>query len=89
VASLLRGAIAQRTADLTTLVDEAKRTGGIDPALDTLSIVRFCHAVGFGFLLFGAVDLGRPQAEPWEELITRLVGAVAEPEPGPADADPP
>lgn len=87
VATLLRGAIAQRTADLTTLVDEAKRTGGIDPGLDTLSIVRFCHAVGFGFLLFGAVDLDRPLAEPWEALITRLVGAVAEPEPD--DTDPP
>jgi AcrR family transcriptional regulator len=79
VAVMLRGAIEQRTDQLTTLVDEAKRTGGIDPSLDTLSIVRFCHAVGFGFLLFGAVELGRPQAEPWEALINRLVGAVAEP----------
>ena len=30
------------------------------PGLDTESIVRFCHAVGFGFLLFGAVDLDLP-----------------------------
>jgi AcrR family transcriptional regulator len=79
VAAMLRGAIEQRTEQLTALVDEAKRTGGIDQSLDTLSIVRFCHAVGFGFLLFGAVDLDRPQPEPWESLINRLVGAVAEP----------
>ena len=48
------------------------------PTLDTLSIVRFCHAVAFGFLLFGAVDLERARRpEPWEELIDRLVGAGA------------
>jgi hypothetical protein len=46
--------------------------------------VRFCHAVGLGFLLFGAIDLPRPSARPWETLIDRLVGAVAEP-----DAEPP
>jgi TetR/AcrR family transcriptional regulator, repressor for uid operon len=80
VAQLLRGVIAHRTRELTTLVDDAKRDGGIDPALDTLSIVRFCHAVGFGFLLLGAVDLDLPAPEPWEALIERLVGAVAEPD---------
>jgi AcrR family transcriptional regulator len=84
VAGLLRAAIAQRTAQLTELVDDAKRTGDIDPALDTLSIVRFCHAVGFGFLLLGAADVDRPKAEPWEVLIERLVASAAEPpqEPG-------
>jgi AcrR family transcriptional regulator len=79
VARLLRQAIAHRTDELTLLIDEAKRTGGVDPRLDTMSIVRFCHAVAFGFLLLGAVDLDRPDAPPWEELIIRLVGAVADP----------
>ena len=79
VAGMLLRVIDSRTEALTALVDDAKRTGAIDPSLDTLSIVRFCHAVGFGFLLFGAVDLGRPRPEPWEVLIDRLVGAVAEP----------
>lgn len=79
VAEMLLRVIESRTEALTALVDDAKRTGGIDPSLDTLSIVRFCHAVGFGFLLFGAVNLGRPRPEPWEVLIDRLVGAVAEP----------
>jgi TetR/AcrR family transcriptional repressor of uid operon len=80
VARLLRKAITRRTEELTLLVEEAKRVGDIDPNLDTLSIVRFCHAVAFGFLLLGAVDLDRPKAPPWEELIRRLVGAVADPD---------
>jgi len=79
VAVMLRRVVEQRSDALTELVEEAKSTGGIDPALDTLSIVRFCHAVGLGFLLFGPIDLGRPRPEPWEILIARLVGAVAEP----------
>jgi AcrR family transcriptional regulator len=79
VAVMLRRVVEQRSDALTELVEEAKSTGGIDPALDTLSIVRFCHAVGLGFLLFGPIDLGRPRPEPWEILIARLVDAVAEP----------
>jgi AcrR family transcriptional regulator len=79
VATNLRRGIEERTHELTALVDDAKRTGAIDPSLDTLSIVRFCHAVGFGFLVFGALEVDRPQAGPWEALITRLVGAVAAP----------
>ncbi len=61
VAVMLRRVIEQRAENLIELIADGKRTGGIDPALDTLSIVRFCHAVGLGFLLFGAVDLGRPR----------------------------
>jgi hypothetical protein len=38
--------------------------------------VRFCHAVGFGFLLFRAVDLHLPAPGPWEDLIARLVDAL-------------
>lgn len=76
VAGMIRRLVEERTSKFVTLVDDAKRTGDIDPGLDTLSIVRFCHAVGFGFLLFGALDLDRPQAHPWEALIHRLVGAV-------------
>jgi AcrR family transcriptional regulator len=94
VAAMLRRVIEQRAEPLMELIADAKRTGGIDPALDTLSIIRFCHAVGLGFLLFGAVDLGRPQAAPWQILIERLVGAVADPnyqpKPGPEQgAEPP
>ena len=85
VATMLRRVIDRRTDQLVTLVDEGKRTGEIDPSLDTLSVVRFCHAVGFGWLLIGAAALERPSAVPWEQLITRLVGAVGEPPGGGPD----
>jgi AcrR family transcriptional regulator len=76
VAGMLRRAVEARADEMTELIEEAKRTGAIDPALDTLAVVRFCHAVGLGFLLFGAIDLPRPQAEPWEDLIGLLIRAV-------------
>ena len=38
--------------------------------------MRFCHAVGFGFLLFRAVEIDLPAAGPWEDLIARLVDAL-------------
>lgn len=76
VAGMLRRAVEARADEMTELIEEAKRTGAIDPALDTLAVVRFCHAVGLGFLLFGAIDLPRPKAEPWEDLIGLLIKAV-------------
>jgi len=88
VASMLRRVVEERAEHLIELINDGKRTGGIDPSLDTLSMVRFCHAVGLGFLLFGAIDLGRPTAAPWEALISRLVGAVAEPDPAERDDAP-
>lgn len=78
VATLMRGLIEQRSATFATLIEDAKTAGQIGDDLDTDAIVRFCHAVGFGFLLFGAIDLRHPPAEPWERLIGHLVAALAE-----------
>lgn len=76
VAGMLRRSVEARADEMTELIDEAKRAGDIDPTLDTLAVVRFCHAVGLGFLLFGAIDLPRPEPEPWEDLIGLLIQAV-------------
>lgn len=81
VAHMLQRIIVQRAENLITLIDDGKRTGAIDPTLDTLAMVRFCHAVGLGFLLFGAVDMSRPAPGPWEALIDRLVDAVSTSDP--------
>ena len=76
VRELLQRSLDLRGDRLADLVAEAQSTGAIDPALDAEAVVRFCHAVGFGFLLFRAVDLDLPAAEPWEHLIARLVDAL-------------
>ncbi|MGQ0833142.1 MAG: TetR/AcrR family transcriptional regulator [Microthrixaceae bacterium] len=76
VRRLMQGALDLRGDRLADLVTEAQATGAIDPALDREAVVRFCHAVGFGFLLFRAVDLTLPAPGPWEDLIARLVEAL-------------
>lgn len=78
VAELMRGLIAQRAETFAALVEEAKAAGLVHESLDTAAIVRFCHAVGFGFLFFGAIDAEQPAAEPWERLIRQLVDALAQ-----------
>jgi AcrR family transcriptional regulator len=74
---LMQGLFDLRSDGLADLVSEAKATGAIDVGLDTEAVVRFCHALGLGFLLFRAVELDLPAAGPWEDLIARLVGALA------------
>lgn len=69
--------VEDRASRMAKLVAEAKASGLVDSELDDLAVVRFCHAVGLGFLLFYAVDLPLPAAEPWEALIARMVAALA------------
>jgi hypothetical protein len=77
VAEVLRHRVLERQDRLTTIVEAAKADGGISDAIDTESLVAFCHALAFGFLLFDATDLPLPTPGPWEQLITRLVLALA------------
>jgi AcrR family transcriptional regulator len=76
VATMLRKTVEARATEMTELIETAKQLGAIDEKLDTLAVVRFCQAVCLGFLLFGAIDLPRPEAGPWGELIDLLVDAV-------------
>ena len=79
LATMLREIVTEEGSELSQLIEHAKATGALDPDLDSFSVVRFCHAVALGFLLFGALGLDRPDAGPWEELISRLIGAVRPP----------
>jgi AcrR family transcriptional regulator len=81
VAELMRQLLEQRARTFAALVDDAKASGLVVDDLDTDAVVRFCHAVGFGFLLFGAIDLEPPDAAPWDRLISQLVRALGEPVP--------
>jgi AcrR family transcriptional regulator len=76
VRRLMQEALDLRRDRLLDLITEAQATGAVDPSLDREAVVRFCHAVGFGFLLFRAVDIELPAAGPWEHLIARLVDAL-------------
>lgn len=76
VRRLMQASLDLRRDRLGDLVAEAQRTGAIDPALDAEAVVRFCHAVGFGFLLLRAVEIDLPAPGPWEDLIARLVDAL-------------
>ncbi len=76
VRRMMQAVLDLRGDRLADLVTEAQATGAIDPNLDREAVVRFCHAVGLGFLLFRAVDLKLPEPKPWEDLIARLVDAL-------------
>jgi AcrR family transcriptional regulator len=80
----VRALLTERADRLAEVLETAKADGSLDPTLDTASLVTFCHAVGLGFLIYDALDIELPNAEPWEQLITRLVAAVATPSDLPA-----
>ena len=79
VEGLLAHQLNARRDRLAEVVASAKAGGGIDPALDTDSLVTFCHAVGLGFLLLEVVDTPMPASGDWQALIARLVAAVGRP----------
>lgn len=79
VAELMRDLVHQRAETFAALVEDAKASGLVVQELDTEAVVRFCHAVGLGFLLFGAIDLQPPRSGPWEQLIAQMVRALGEP----------
>lgn len=76
VKRLVAEIVEDRADRLGELVASAKATGLVAGDLDTLSVIRFCHAVGLGFLLMETIDLALPDAGPWEDLIARMVAAL-------------
>lgn len=78
VAALLRADVIERQDKLRTIIEAAKESGGISPALDTEALVTFCHALGFGFVMLDAVDVPMPEAEPWEQLIAHLISTLSD-----------
>ncbi len=77
IRTVVKGLLEDRAGRLAEIIEAAKADGSVDPAVDTDAAVRFCHAVGLGFLLYEALELDLPLSEPWEALITRLVVALA------------
>jgi AcrR family transcriptional regulator len=78
VKTLVRDLIEERARRMAALVIQAKKDGHIAEDLDELAVIRFCHAIGLGFLLYEAIDLDQPDAGPWEVLIARMVAALGD-----------
>jgi TetR/AcrR family transcriptional repressor of uid operon len=79
VADLIRGHVLDRRERLRAVIESAKESRGIGTELDTESLVTFCHALGFGFLMLDAVEVPMPEVGPWEQLIAHLIAALAVP----------
>jgi AcrR family transcriptional regulator len=77
VAAMLAARIEARAGRMAALIEEAKLDGTIAEDLDTLALVRFCHAVSLGMLNLKALSLDLPDPAPWGDLIAQLVGALA------------
>jgi AcrR family transcriptional regulator len=77
IRTVVKDLLEDRAGRLAEIIEAAKADGSVDPAVDTDAAVRFCHAVGLGFLVYEALELDLPLSEPWEALITRLVVALA------------
>jgi len=78
VKKLVRDLMEDRATRMAALVDQAKKDGHVAEDLDELAVIRFCHAVALGFLLYEAIDLSQPDAGPWEVLISRMVAALGD-----------
>ncbi len=79
VAAMLRSQFDDRRARLADLIDAGKDAGMIDTDVDTQAIVHFAHAVGLGFLLYGAIDVKHPDTASWEQVVARVVAAMNAP----------
>lgn len=77
IAVTVKAVIEERADRLAAIIDAAKLDGSVESSVDTDAAVRFCHAVGLGFLIYDALGIDLPGAQPWEALITRLVTALA------------
>lgn len=83
VAALVRDIVAARAARLARFVERARRDGAVDDDVDTDALVAFGLSLAFGSLLYTAVDVERPAADAWSDLVGRVVGALAPDSPAP------
>jgi AcrR family transcriptional regulator len=77
LAGMLRAAVADRESRLGALVERAKRSGEIDPNVDTEVMTRFCVMLAFGALALRTFDVPSRDADQWHAFIDRLLGALA------------
>jgi AcrR family transcriptional regulator len=77
LAELLRERFSERERLVARLVEQGKRDGSIDSALDTDVLARFCITLALGALTMSSLELDTPASEDWHSLIARLLDACA------------
>jgi AcrR family transcriptional regulator len=77
LAELLRERFGERERLVARLVEQGKRDGSIDSALDTDVLARFCITLALGALTMSSLELDTPASEDWHSLIARLLDACA------------
>jgi AcrR family transcriptional regulator len=79
LASALRERLAQQETEVAALVEQGKREGDIDPALDTAVVARFCLTLALGALSVRTLGMDPPEADQWHALLERLLDACRVP----------
>ena len=77
LATMLRDAVIARESRFGALVERAKRSGEIDPPVDTDVMARFCVMLAFGGVVLRTLDVAPRDADQWHVFIERLLGAIA------------
>lgn len=79
VAARLRSQVSELVDGVPRLVEHAKADGTVDDCLDTDALATLWLAIAFGFLVVDALDLDRPTAEAWSQLMHRILGCLGPP----------
>jgi TetR/AcrR family acrAB operon transcriptional repressor len=77
LAAMLRAAVSDRESRFGALVERAKRSGEIDPNVDTDVMARFCVMLAFGAIVLRTFDVPSRDRDDWHSFIDRLLGALA------------
>lgn len=82
LAAMVSASLEAEAETLSEIIAEGKESDLIDPSLNTEAMVLFCQALSLGTHLTASVGSnGRPAPDQkdWDELILRVIGAVAAP----------
>lgn len=76
LADHLRDLLAGRHDRFADLVEQGKREGAIDPALDTDALTRYCLTLALGSLVVRTLALPQPDPHHWDAIVGRLLDSL-------------
>ncbi len=72
--------VDRRWANMRTVIEQARRAGGVDDAVDSDAFVHFALALSVGLAMVDLVAGRKPSQANWNALMARIGGAIAPPE---------